>query len=128
MVAPFINYTIFGALWYQGENNVYECIGAGNRGGQDPDNLACGNVLNNTGYACSMKNLVQTWREQWSAEAGTTSATFPFGIVSLAAGTSEGHTAAMPVFRLAQTASYGFLPGPKGSGTCVLCLRVARLA
>lgn len=67
-------------------------------------------------YACSMKNLVTTWREQWSVNAGTTSPTFPFGIVSLAAGTSEGHTQAMPVFRHAQTASYGMLPGPKGSG------------
>lgn len=116
MVAPFINYTIFGALWYQGENNVYQCIDAGNRDGGDPDNLACGNVLNSTGYACSMKNLVNSWRDEWSVHPGTTSATFPFGIVSLAAGTSEGHGATMPVFRHAQTASYGFLPGPKGSG------------
>lgn len=46
----------------------------------------------------------------------TTSPMFPFGIVSLAAGTSEGHSQNMPSFRHAQTASYGFLPGPKGSG------------
>lgn len=58
---PF--YIIFGTLFlhihttatdvtarYQGENNVYECIGAGNRDGGDPDNYACGNVLNSTGY------------------------------------------------------------------------------
>ena len=25
MTAPFVNMTIFGALYYQGENNVYEC-------------------------------------------------------------------------------------------------------
>ena len=37
------------------------------------------------------------------------------GIVSLAAGTSEGNSANMPNFRHAQTASYGFLPGPPGS-------------
>lgn len=56
-------YIIFGTLFlhlhttatdvtarYQGENNVYECIGAGNRDGGDPDNYACGNVLNSTGY------------------------------------------------------------------------------
>ena len=41
---------------------------------------------------------------------------FPFGIVSLAAGTSEGHGKNMGNFRHAQTASYGFLPGPEGSG------------
>ena len=41
---------------------------------------------------------------------------FPFGIVSLADGTSEGHGHNMANFRLAQTASYGVLPGPAGSG------------
>lgn len=55
-----------------------------------------------SGYACSMHNLVNSWRQQWSLTKGTTSATFPFGIVSLAAGTSEGHTYNMPNFRHAQ--------------------------
>eukprot|EP00040_Diaphanoeca_grandis_P024611 m.135537 g.135537 ORF g.135537 m.135537 type:complete len:835 (+) comp29800_c0_seq1:114-2618(+) len=119
MVAPFLNFTIFGALWYQGENNVHECInmhGGGHSTGVDVGPTACGNVLNNTGYACSAKNLVQTWREQWSVDPSTTSPLFPFGIVSLAAGTSEGNSMNMPNFRLAQTASYGVLPGPSGSG------------
>lgn len=83
---------------------------------QDPGINTCGNSLNNTGYACAMKNLVTTWREQWSVVPGTTPAILPFGIVSLAAGGSEGHPGSMPVFRHAQTASYGFLPGPTGSG------------
>ena len=97
---------------------MHDCVHAGNRGqnGQDLPINSCGNSLQDTGYACSMKNLVTGWRQQWSAEHGTTSETFPFGIVSLAAGTSEGHGAAMPVFRHAQTASYGMLPGPPGSG------------
>ena len=63
-----------------------------------------------------MKNLVTSWREQWSAVPATTDPTFPFGLVSLAAGTSEGHGANMANFRHAQTASYGVLPGPAGSG------------
>ena len=118
MVAPFVNYTIFGALWYQGENNVHDCVGAAGHGagGQDVPIDSCGNSLQATGYACSMKNLVAGWRKQWSVVKGTTDETFPFGIVSLAAGTSEGHSAAMPAFRHAQTASYGMLPGPAGSG------------
>lgn len=47
---------------------------------------------------------------------GTTASDFPFGIVSLHAGGSEGHPYNMANFRHAQTANYGFLPGPKGSG------------
>ena len=113
MVAPFINSTIFGALWYQGENNVHDCVGAGRR---DSGIDACGNVQTKTGYACSTHNLITSWREQWSAVPDTTSSMFPFGIVSLAAGTSEGHNKNMGNFRHAQTASYGFLPGPAGSG------------
>ena len=97
----------------QGENNVHECIAAP---AGDVGPRACGNVLANTGYACSAKNLVTTWREQWSTTPGTTDKVFPFGIVSLAAGTSEGNAQNMANFRLAQTASYGFLPGPPGSG------------
>jgi hypothetical protein len=93
---------------------VYECIGANSK--KDGGLAACGNVLKNTGYACSTHNLVNSWRQQWSVAKDTTSPTFPFGIVSLAAGTSEGHGFNMPNFRLAQTASYGFLPGPAGSG------------
>ena len=63
-----------------------------------------------------MRNLVMSWREQWSVVPNTTDPVFPFGIVSLAAGTSEGHGPNMANFRHAQTASYGILPGPPGSG------------
>ena len=116
MVAPFINMTIYGALWYQGENNVYECMGAGRGQRRDGGLDACGNSSLQRGYACSAKNLVGSWREQWSVRGGTTSKQFPFGIVSLHAGGSEGHPFNMANFRHAQTASYGFLPGPAGSG------------
>ena len=97
----------------QGENNVHDCIDARER---DTGINGCGNVLAKTGYACSTRNLVTSWREQWSAVPDTTDSLFPFGIVSLAAGTSEGNSQNMGNFRHAQTASYGFLPGPPGSG------------
>ena len=104
----------------QGENNVHDCVHAGAHGGSgvvgNTGIDGCGNVLAKTGYACSTKNLVSSWRAQWSAQKDTTSSMFPFGIVSLAAGTSEGHSQNMGNFRHAQTASYGFLPGPAGSG------------
>ena len=56
-----------------------------------------------------MKNLVQTWREIWSASSAT-AADFPFGIVSLAGGTSEGNGQNMGSFRYAQSFNAGVLP------------------
>ena len=80
----------------EGENNVHDCVGAGKR---DTGINGCGNVLAKTGYACSTRNLVTSWREQWSASGpDTTDPLFPFGIVSLAAGTSEGHSKNMGNF------------------------------
>ena len=95
---------------------MYECVGATKSGSENDDVNACGNGPARTGYACQQWSLVNGWRRQWSVEPGTTAADFPFGIVSLAAGTSEGHSNSMAAFRLAQTASYGVLPGPAGSG------------
>lgn len=63
-----------------------------------------------------MRNMISEWRKAWSVVDGTTSPSFPFGIVTLAGGTSEGCSFNMPNMRLAQTASYGILPGPVGSG------------
>ena len=55
-----------------------------------------------------MKQLVDSWREVWSTTPlSGTDQSFPFGIVSLAGGTSEGHSWAMPAFRNAQTAGGG---------------------
>ena len=67
----------------------------------------------------TVKNLIETWRSGWSAEAGTTDATFPFGLVSLAGGTSEGHAPNMGAFRFAQTGNTGVLPNDKLPGTLV---------
>eukprot|EP01043_Picozoa_sp_COSAG02_P067116 COSAG02_NODE_10672_length_1886_cov_1.420257_1_plen_53_part_10 len=50
-----------------------------------------------------MKNLIDTWREGWSVEPGTADPSFPFGLVSLAGGTSEGAPLNMGAFRYAQT-------------------------
>jgi hypothetical protein len=120
---PFVNASIFGVLWYQGENNGYECLGgdadAARVGTAPPasgDPRSCGDVLAGSGYACSPANLVASWRAQWSARLGTTAADLAFGVMSLAAATSEGHPLNMANFRHAQTAGLGFLPpGPPGS-------------
>ena len=101
----------FQALWYQGENNVFQC-----RLGRDAplgNPKACGDVTEGTGYGCFMQNLVKTWRTAFSSgpvSNNTTPSDFPFGIVSLAGGTSEGFGKNMGAFRLAQAGGTGLLP------------------
>ena len=97
LIAPLVNTTIAGVLWYQGENSL--CYDAGN-------------YAEGTGYGCMMPKLVESWREVWSVEPGTSSPTFPFGIVSLADATDEGFGRNMRGFRWAQTANFGSLPNP----------------
>ena len=114
MILPIVNMTIKGALWYQGENNVFQCHDAGSNEQSSSGNnlgggpLACGSVSDHTGYACKMQNLINTWRTWWSAVPGTTPSDFPVGVVSLAGGTSEGHGNNMGAFRYAQTGNTGF--------------------
>jgi len=73
MIAPFVNVTIAGAIWYQGEQNVL--FGRGS---------------SQSGYQCQQAALIRSWREAFSAEPGTTAPDFPFGVVTLAGGASEG--------------------------------------
>lgn len=120
MVLPFVNMTIKAALWYQGENNVFQCVGG--RRASLGDLESCGNVLEKSGYGCFMENLIKTWREAWSSgpvSGGTTPASFPFGIVTLAGGTSEGHGNNMGAFRLSQAGGTGLLPNAQWPDTFV---------
>ena len=75
MIAPFVNTTVKAFLWYQGENN---CGGT------------MGNSATGEGYGCQLPAMVAEWRRQWSAVDGTTAKLAPFGVVTLAAGGSEG--------------------------------------
>ena len=68
-----------------------------------------GNSATQCGYGCQMPSMVAAWRRQWS-EQGTTDPLAPFGVVTLAAGGSEGHDSAMAGMRWSQTANYGVLP------------------
>jgi hypothetical protein len=70
-----------------------------------------GNSQSNIGYACEQKALVDDWRKIWSSTPGTTEPLAPFGIVTLASSGSEGGPN-MGAMRMAQTASWGFLPNP----------------
>ena len=71
-----------------------------------------GNVLNGSGYGCELPAMVADWRSVWSATSGTTAPLAPFGIATLAAGGSEGHSGAMAAMRWSQTANYGHFDNP----------------
>ena len=72
---PFVDMTVAGFVWYQGENNM---------GGTK------GNSAANVGYGCEMRQLINGWRQAWSVVPGTTSPNAPFGVVTLASSGSEG--------------------------------------
>mmetsp|Transcript_25441 Transcript_25441/g.76691 ORF Transcript_25441/g.76691 Transcript_25441/m.76691 type:complete len:695 (-) Transcript_25441:14-2098(-) len=93
-VMPFVDMSVKGWLWYQGENNM-----------MDPKGSSAFNV----GYSCKQRELVKGWRAIWSETAGTTAPNAPFGLVTLASSGSEGGPN-MGAMRLAQTAGYGVLP------------------
>ena len=92
---PIVNMTIKGMIFYQGENDCHF----------EPGNYALG-----TGYACTLPPMVAAYRAIWSAVPGTTSPTFPFGMVLLADGSDFGTPGAMASIIRAQTANFGSLP------------------
>jgi len=95
---PYVNMTIKGWLWYQGENNMNmkpKCV--------------MGNSERNQGYSCLMVGLVRLWRKMWSAAPGTTDPLAPFGVVALPFSGSEGNPN-IGLIRWAQTGGYGVLP------------------
>ncbi|XP_070190149.1 sialate O-acetylesterase-like [Littorina saxatilis] len=90
MVHPFLDMTIFGVLWYQGETNE----------GQDEI------------YKCQIKALVDSWRKNFNQRSlGETPVDFPFGYVQLATGNPD-LVSAQPALRWAQTVGYGYSPNP----------------
>ena len=97
---PYVNMTIKGFLWYQGENNmnmVPKCV--------------LGNSERQEGYSCLMVGLVRLWRKLWSATPGTTDPLAPFVVVALPMSGTEGNPN-IALMRWAQTGGYGVLPNP----------------
>jgi len=93
-VLPFVDMTLKGWIWYQGENNM---------------GAVKGNSIANVGYSCEMRELINGWRRIWSETSGTTDPSAPFGVVTLASSGAEGEEG-MGAMRHAQTANYGILP------------------
>ena len=62
MIHPFLNMTIFGAIWYQGEANSHQ-----------PDT-----------YNCTFPAMIDDWRAKWfEATNKNTDSMFPFGFVQV---------------------------------------------
>jgi sialate O-acetylesterase len=89
MMKPFLNMTIYGAIWYQGESN------AGN-----PE-----------AYNCSFPAMIYDWRKKFHEANDGNSLEFPFGFVQLSAVNSNNQTVGgFPGIRWSETASYGYVP------------------
>ena len=95
MASPFFNTTITAIVYYQGEN---DCGGT------------MGSSATNVGYGCALPKMIAKYRARWSSTPGTTDPLVPFGIVTLAAGTSEGNGKNMAGMRFSQSCNYGVLP------------------
>ena len=63
-IMPFVDMTVKGFTWYQGENNM--------------ENVK-GNAAVNVGYSCKQRELVKGWRAIWSETKGTTDPEAPYG-------------------------------------------------
>ncbi|KAK6985308.1 sialate O-acetylesterase [Biomphalaria glabrata] len=94
MIHPLLGMTIYGAIWYQGENDA---------GGATRDK-----------YNCTFPTMIKDWRSNWNrASNGQTSNTFPFGFVQLAPNhVSPGGTYGFTDIRWHQTADRGYVPNP----------------
>ncbi|XP_071113344.1 sialate O-acetylesterase-like [Haliotis cracherodii] len=93
MISPLLPLSIYGVLWYQGENDA----GHASR------------------YACSFPTMIEDWRKNWHQQSmGETDADLPFGYVQLAAFRNDSnYRGGWPDTRWAQTANYGYVPNPK---------------
>ena len=64
MIHPFLNMTIYGAIWYQGEANANQPLT----------------------YNCTFPAMIDDWRVKWFDGTGSlTDRVFPFGFVQVSA-------------------------------------------
>ncbi|XP_066929967.1 sialate O-acetylesterase-like [Clytia hemisphaerica] len=93
MIYPFLNMTIKGAIWYQGEAN---------------------SLYNSEIYACTFPEMINDWRKKWfEGTNGSTDQMLPFGFVQLATIDPKIPEQRFPRIRYEQTANYGYVPNPK---------------
>lgn len=88
MIHPFLNMTIYGAIWYQGEANE-----------------------NSVNYNCTFPAMISDWRAKFHAgSGGQTDAMFPFGFVQLAPNRELDVLSGLALVRWQQTANVGYVP------------------
>uniref|UniRef100_A0A8C5EK07 Sialate O-acetylesterase-like n=1 Tax=Gouania willdenowi TaxID=441366 RepID=A0A8C5EK07_GOUWI len=93
MIHPFVNMTIYGAIWYQGEANT--------KYHQDK-------------YNCSFPAMIDDWRMAFhQGSGGQTAADFPFGFVQLSTNNKKNIDDGFPELRWHQTADFGFVPNAR---------------
>jgi len=105
LVKPFLNMTIKGVIWYQGESNAGEPY---------------------SNYECLFPAMIKRWRKDWYHGTGNnTDIQMPFGLVQLSSMGRDGnfYTILTTMYdnlqelRWKQTANYGYVPNPLQSNT-----------
>lgn len=93
MIHPFLQMTLKGAIWYQGEANA----------GYHKDK-----------YNCSFPAMINDWRNAFhQATGGQTAIDFPFGFVQLSTFEKGPVNNGFPEIRWHQTADTGFVPNKR---------------
>ncbi|KAK3096595.1 hypothetical protein FSP39_001552 [Pinctada imbricata] len=90
MMHPFINMTIKGVIWYQGEAN------AGSP----------------ASYLCTFPTMISDWRDKFNQGNSENNPMFPFGFVQLAGYRNKTIKTGFPDIRWHQTADMGYVPNP----------------
>ncbi|KAJ8368838.1 hypothetical protein SKAU_G00088660 [Synaphobranchus kaupii] len=97
MIHPFLNMTIKGAIWYQGEDNTAYHLDK---------------------YACAFPAMIDDWRAAFhEGSGGQTAVDFPFGFAQLCTHSRTGKDEGFPELRWHQSADYGFTPNPRMKNT-----------
>ncbi|KAL1256669.1 hypothetical protein QQF64_012214 [Cirrhinus molitorella] len=97
MIHPFLNMTITGAIWYQGEDNAN---------------------YNRDKYNCSFPMMIDDWRMAFhKGSGGQTAPDFPFGFVQLSTNHKNNSQDGFREIRWHQTADYGFAPNARMKNT-----------
>ncbi|KAJ0063641.1 hypothetical protein NL108_004484, partial [Boleophthalmus pectinirostris] len=90
MIHPLLNFTIKGAIWYQGEANAN---------------------YHKDLYNCTFPAMIDNWRIAFhEGSGGQTAIQFPFGFVQLCTYLQNSTDDGFPEIRWHQTADYGFVP------------------
>ncbi|XP_063167154.1 sialate O-acetylesterase isoform X2 [Candoia aspera] len=97
MIHPFVNMTIQGVIWYQGEANT---------------------LMNTDLYNCTFPALIEDWRKAFhEGSDGQTNRYFPFGFVQLCTNRHVEINDKFPRIRWHQTADYGYVPNKRMPNT-----------